>query len=316
MKLSVIVGVIHMIFGIAFKGCNEYYWKNWTNFWCEFVPQMLMMLSFFGYMVFIIIYKWMFISDPERAPMLIRTLINMVLAFNDDIPENEQLFPHQKPIQQTLLVIYAICIPWMFLPKPYLVWRKHKAEAEKKKQPVNGYQNLDDKKSNPDTLDNSSSSAPSQPPVPDDDDEEDFSIAEVVVNQMIETIEYTLSCISNTASYLRLWALSLAHGQLAEVFFNYGVIKAGQIAGGIGAALGGPVWIGATLAILLCMEGLSAFLHSLRLHWVELQNKFYLATGVEFLPLSFTQLINEDIDRQIEFESDLKEKLQKDASEQ
>ena len=126
-------------------------------------------------------------------------------------------------------------------------------------------------------------------------------LSDIIVAAAIETIEFVLGTVSNTASYLRLWALSLAHSQLASVFFTKTIILIGNATGSwfINSLLliaAFPVFAGVTALVLLFMDLMECFLHTLRLHWVEFQNKFYRADGYQFSPFCFAQSLdlNED----------------------
>jgi len=133
----------------------------------------------------------------------------------------------------------------------------------------------------------------------DEEEVEEFDLTECVIHQVIETIEYVLGTVSHTASYLRLWALSLAHQQLSLVFFGMTLLS------GMGAPFPLNIiatyvafyfWFASTVGILLGMDVMECFLHTLRLHWVEFQSKFYKADGYAFTPFCHRDLLRKETD--------------------
>lgn len=114
---------------------------------------------------------------------------------------------------------------------------------------------------------------------------------EIFIHQMIETIEFVLGAVSNTASYLRLWALSLAHSQLAKVFYDQLLIAPMTSGSVILMFFNFFGFIAATFGVLMIMDVLECALHTLRLHWVEYMSKFYKGAGYPFKPTKMKESI-------------------------
>lgn len=311
MKMSVILGVLHMSFSLCLVIPNSIHFKRPVMFIGEFLPKMIFLQSIFGYLVFTIIYKWsidwyetdangtVFRNNP---PGLLNMLIYMFLK-PGQVEKKEELYPFQGLVQSLLLLIAFVCIPWMLAVKPYAEYKEHQQRQgqgyhavgnEGAERPDIYRDEEDDEEGEGHTVQQQSgghSQGNGNAHGSEGDDEHgEFVLGEVIIHQVIETIEFVLGTISQTASYLRLWALSLAHAQLSEVAWTMtinNVFGIGGITGVIAAVLGFAVWISLSIAVLVLMEGLSAFLHALRLHWVEGCSKHYMATGYAFHPLTF-----------------------------
>uniref|UniRef100_A0A8V5H3Q2 V-type proton ATPase subunit a n=1 Tax=Melopsittacus undulatus TaxID=13146 RepID=A0A8V5H3Q2_MELUD len=285
MKMSVILGIIHMLFGVTLSLLNHIYFKKPLNIYLGFIPEMIFMSSLFGYLVILIFYKWTAYDahTSKDAPSLLIHFINMFLFSYSDT-SNKMLYKGQQGLQCFLVVVALLCVPWMLVAKPLVLRHQY---LRRKHLGTHNFGGI--RVGNGPTEEDAEIIQHDQLSTHSEEGEE-FDFGDTVVYQAIHTIEYCLGCISNTASYLRLWALSLAHAQLSEVLWTM-VIHIGlsvrSLAGGLGLFFIFAAFATLTVAILLVMEGLSAFLHALRLHWIEFQNKFYTGTGFKFLPFSF-----------------------------
>jgi V-type H+-transporting ATPase subunit a len=309
MKMSVILGVIHMSFAITLQVPNFIHFKKRSSIFTEWMPQILFMQALFGYLVIMILYKWsvdwyetdetgnLFRNNP---PSLLNTLIYMFLK-PGQVDADKQLYSGQAFVQTCLLGLAGLCVPWMLCAKPYLVYQEQKKhqgqgyrhliagdEDEEERLVVNGQGNLDGEANGDDHHNGNGNGGEGNSSGGGGGGEHEEEFGEVVIHQIIHTIEFCLGCISNTASYLRLWALSLAHAQLSEVLWTMTIQNTFGLTGVVGVlavTFGFAVFFMGTLAILVGMEGLSATLHAVRLQWVEAQGKHYMGGGEAFQPL-------------------------------
>eukprot|EP00930_Biecheleria_cincta_P072273 TRINITY_DN596_c0_g1_i1.p1 TRINITY_DN596_c0_g1~~TRINITY_DN596_c0_g1_i1.p1 ORF type:complete len:845 (-),score=151.29 TRINITY_DN596_c0_g1_i1:54-2210(-) len=271
MKLSVLFGVLQMVVGVLLRWSNAIYEKSMTDFICECLPMMVFMLCFFGWMDVMILYKW--VNPIDNPPSIINSLICMAMGQEDKFP----FWDGSVELAKTLMKFTVASVPIMLLPKPFILWYQH-SKAQKSSGDHIVLEDVE------------SAGAGGH----DHGHGEEFEFGEVFIHQIIETIEFVLGTVSHTASYLRIWALSLAHQQLSLVFFQKTLTMGLEMSfptNGIVIYFMFAAWFGVTLGVLLGMDVLECFLHTLRLHWVEFQSKFYKAEGLQFAPYDIKKLV-------------------------
>ena len=220
MKFAVIAGVIHMTLGIFMKGANCIHFGEYTNFFFEFIPQFLFFFSIFGYMCFAIIIKWLTNWEAQgvsKPPEIIALMINFVSGVKTPLwgDATTQLY-----IQQTLAIIAVSCIPIMLFMKPIVTILSRKeakpsletCDSKARKNTTLGLETVvrndhfvtDDEGVSNRIIDPKSDRIVEKKikeKVEESQEEENFG--ELMIHQLIETIEFALGSISNTASYLR-----------------------------------------------------------------------------------------------------------------
>lgn len=240
MKLSIILGFVHMTLGAVIAVTNAIYFRDKVALFCTAIPQLIVFVLFLGYLVFLCIYKWLVTAT---RPSLVNTLIAM---YTSPFRLVDQMYTGQLYVQLFIVAVILFCIPWMLLSRPvYMILRRRAPPGQ---------------------------------------------LLDMWIGSAIHVVEFGLGLISNTSSYLRLWAVSLAHVQLTSVLHQFTIGSASRLL----SFLLFPVYLIFTSLLLIGLEGLSACLHALRLNWIEFFSKFYAGGAIAFEPFSF-KLKDDDI---------------------
>jgi len=124
MKLSIIFGVVQMEAGIVLSLFNHLHFRHKLDVYFEFIPQILFMTCTFGYLCFLVFYKWLSYNIEDDCPYLINVFINMFIGFGKI--DGKELYSGQKVIQPILAIIVIVSALTMLIPKPIIEMVMHK----------------------------------------------------------------------------------------------------------------------------------------------------------------------------------------------
>lgn len=258
MKLAVVMGMCQMIFGLFLGLVNHIHRKNITEILVTWIPQFLYLVPFFGYLVVLIITKWTtdFSQNPDEEKQKDGVnLIQVMISMILQFGAKDYSLELYGSLQWTIQKV----ILFVFLASiPCLLFLRPIVDIIKKHK------------------------------------REDFNLLEIFVMNLIGVIEFCLGALSHTASYLRLWALSLAHSQLSHVLHDELFVMTINTGNFVLTFVGFAAYAAMSVAILLGMEAFSALLHGIRLMWVEFSSKFYIGMGFEFQPASKRQTLQKE----------------------
>jgi len=331
-KLSVIIAYVHLNFGIVLNGLNQIYFGRYKKLTFDVITGFFIFLGLIGYMIVLIYVKWWVpvytydevpktidqdVFSVSTSPSIITLVIGDIMGptgFAEPNNPNLYFFPAQQDISNLLLIITVVCLPLMLCTIPCMAiccGPKHHEEIPDEFQGVQAHNKSEED-------DGLLGAGADEGDIQDDirdveemlknhspKEEGDHGAGEMFIHQIIETIEFVLGCISNTASYLRLWALSLAHGQLGEVFLTIFFTQTQPLVGGNISESSTVVsilffffmgfgYMFAIFCVLFMMDCLEVFLHTMRLHWVEFMGKFYEGMGIPYKPFSFKEVFEKE----------------------
>lgn len=130
MRTSVIIGVVHMSMGVMVKGFNAVANKQRIVFIFEVLTGLIILNGLFGWMDFLVIYKWCFTLNPYNTsyywfnklhtdPAVISVMINNLMAFGSQANLGDvYFFPAQQSLSLVFVIMVAISVPLMLCVKP------------------------------------------------------------------------------------------------------------------------------------------------------------------------------------------------------